>query len=67
MQYHFSCYSFVELYAVLQIIVLKNLFKTEDQIMMEEIQNNILSEITRSKNLTDIFINSDELQKIILP
>jgi hypothetical protein len=46
---------------------LKGLFKTEDQIIMEEIQNNILSEITRSKNLTDVFINSDQLQKIIIP
>lgn len=44
---------------------LKALFKTEDQIIMEEIQNNILS--TNTKDINSSFTMPDQLQKAVLP
>jgi len=44
---------------------LKALYKTEDQIMMEEIENNILS--LKTKNINSSFTMPDQLQRSVLP
>ena len=46
---------------------LRALFKTEDQLIMEEIQNNILSDKTNSKDISSSYNMSEQMQKSVLP